>query len=250
MAGGVDRSLLFKAMQPLIGTTGRRLPAFKVEGAFEQFLDSPLEIFYAEYAEKVSMAGGLPVLLSDAADPEALVERLDGLLLSGGTDVAPDRYGATPGPHLWPLSPERDEFELALVRAAIGRRLPILGSCRGIQLLNVHFGGTLIAHLPPDSGEAHSSKAYPRYVGRHEVIMEPGSTMADLYGSSAMVNSYHHQGLDRVGEGLIATARARDGVVEAVEHADLPIIGVQWHPETMRFQEPIWDWFVKAAADR
>lgn len=233
---------------PLIGVTGRRMSAFKVEGAFEQFLDAPIELYYADYADKLAAAGAVPVHLTDAADPAALVERLDGLLLSGGTDVGPDRYGATPGPFLWPLSPERDAFELALITAALDRGIPVLGSCRGIQILNVYFGGTLIDHLPPDEGEAHSNRSYPRYVGRQEVIFEAGSTLADLYGASAMVNSYHHQAVDRVGDGLIVTGRARDGVIEAVEHESLPIIGVQWHPETMRILEPIWGWFVKACA--
>lgn len=222
--------------------------AFKVEGAFEQFLDAPIELYYSDYADKVAAAGGAPVHLSDAADAEAVVRRLDGLLLSGGTDVGPDRYDATPGPHLWELSPERDQFELDLIDAAIERGLPIFGSCRGIQILNVYFGGTLIAHLPPDEGEAHSNRSYPRWVGRHEVTFEPGSTLADLYGPSAMVNSYHHQAIDRVGRDLVVTGRARDGVIEAVEHASLPIVGVQWHPETMRTLEPIWAWFVKACA--
>lgn len=235
-------------MLPLIGVTGRRLFAFKVEGAFEQFLDAPLELYYADYADKLATAGGLPVQLSDAADPVAVIERIDGLLLSGGTDVGPDRYGATPGPHLWPVSPERDQYELELIAAAIDRGIPILGSCRGIQILNVFFGGTLIDHLPPDEGEAHSNRSYPRYVGRHEVVFDAGSTLADLYGPSAMVNSYHHQAIDRVGRDLVVSGRARDGIIEAVEHETLPVVGVQWHPETMRIHEPIWAWFVKACA--
>ncbi len=233
-------------MQPLIGVTGRQTPGHTFQNSPSILASAPIDLHWAEYSEKVAASGGLPVQLPGSVDPEAVVARLDGLLLTGGTDVDPARYGATPGPNLWAIEPERDAFELAVVAAAAERGIPILGICRGIQILNVGCGGTLVADLPSDSGEAHSSMAYPRHVGRHEVTFEAGSVLADLYGSSAMVNSYHHQAVEAVGSGLNVVARAKDGVVEAVEHENGRIIGIQWHPEMMRIQEPIWDWFIKA----
>ncbi len=234
-------------MTPLIGISGRQIRGHQYEGTPAPLRDAPIDLHWAEYAEKVAGSGATPVQLPMSADPVSVVERLDGLVLSGGTDVQPQRYGATPGPELWLLEPDRDEFELALIAAAVERELPILGICRGIQILNVFFGGTIIAHLKPDEGEGHSSMSFPRHLGRHALQFEPGSQLADMYGASALTNSFHHQGIDRLADGLSATARSSDGVIEGAEHNSLPIIGIQWHPEMMQRQEPIWGWLAKRA---
>ncbi len=233
-------------MKPLIGVTGRPTWGFTYDEAPFILKDARIDLHWAEYSEKVATAGGLPVQLPLATDPEEVVDRLDGLLLTGGTDVMPQAYGSTPGTNLERIEPERDEFEFSVLNAAAEKGIPVLGICRGNQVINVTFGGTLIADLHPDRGEGHSSMRYPRHIGRHEVTFEAGSTLADIYGPAAMVNSFHHQSVDIVGNDLRVTGRTHDGVVEAIEHVDKPIVGVQWHPEMMRFQEPIWDWFVKA----
>ena len=235
-------------MKPLIGVTGRQTPGFNFSIAPSILKDAPIDLHWAEYCEKLAAADALPVQLPMSVDPVDVVARLDGLLLTGGTDVMPQLYGSAPTESLWAVEPDRDDFELAVLSAAIDRGIPVLGICRGIQVINVHFGGTLHAHHAPDEGEGHSSMAYPRHIGRHEVTFEAGSTLTDLYGPTAMVNSFHHQSVDAVGEGLQVTARTGDGVVEAVEHAEHKITGVQWHPEMMRVQEPIWNWFVKTCS--
>ncbi len=235
---------------PLIGITGRRVLASKVAGVPDPFQDAWFELHFAEYDDKVAAAGGIPVQLSSAAEPQAIVEHLDGIVLSGGSDIDPRSYGATPGPGKPVYDRDRDRFERGLLSAAIDRGVPVLGICRGAQLMNVHFGGTLIAHLPDDEGEAHSSYAYRRYERTHAIAIEPGTRLHDLYGDSVRVNSFHHQAVDQVGQGLRATARAADGVIEAIEHLNLDLVGVQWHPETMRDVEPCFDWIVQQAKER
>lgn len=230
---------------PLVGLTGRRSAA-RILGTARGFDDAPLDIYMSEYARSVIAAGGLPVHIPLDVDARQLVARLDGLVLSGGEDVDPRRYGQVPGPHTPAIDPERDELELALVDAAIEAGIPLLGICRGQQVINVARGGSLVQHLEPGTGESHSSYAYPRAHRVHEVALSPGSVAADLYGDSVRVNSFHHQAVDRPGEGVLVTGRARDGVVEAIQLATAEVIGVQWHPEVFG-GDPIFDWLTTAA---
>jgi len=184
------------------------------------------------YAEQVVAGGGVPVLLPPVPGVEAAVSRLDGLIMSGGPDIEPRRYGQQAGPRITTVRPERDDAEIALFRAALAAGTPILGICRGVQLMNVALGGTLIQHLPDAVGhDGHSPT--PGTMAEHKVTVgAPGSRLAGILGEGAqMVPTHHHQGIGRIGAGLIATAWAEDGTVEAVEIDGQFALGVQWHPE-------------------
>jgi putative glutamine amidotransferase len=183
--------------------------------------------------ELVTGAGGLPVASDAWSDPEVLADRVDAIVLNGGGDVAPERYGAERLPRTDPADERRDTFELGLVRAALDRGLPMLGICRGMQLLNVALGGTLVQDLAPVTSLEHEvADPWDRPV--HDIEVEPGSLLARAVGASrARVNSAHHQAVDRLGDGLRVTARAPDGVIEAFEDERGLLFGVQWHPEFM-----------------
>ena len=231
--------------RPLIGLSGRR-NAGSLLGMPSGWQDAPLEIYFSDYATSVLLAGGLPVFLPMDAPPAELVERMDAILLVGGDDVDPRRYGQAIGEHTTTVDPQRDEFETALAEVAIDTQTPLLGICRGIQLLNVVRGGSLIQHLPTGQGESHAGYAYPRSHRVHEVRTAPGSLVESLYGESLMVNTFHHQAVDVPGEGLTVTATAPDGVIEAVELEDAPVLAVQWHPEHFG-GDPAFEWLVEQA---
>jgi len=233
--------------QPLIGVTGQyrfghevgRLPAFVAQ--------EPIEVFLSPYIRSVSRAGGAPVLLTREADPGAVVDRLDGLVLAGGEDVDPRLYGEVPTEFATVLDPGREAFELGLFEAAVAKGIPVLGICRGCQLINVARGGTLVAHLPASSGESHSFSGYPGHHRPQTVDVVEDSLLADLLGRRVNVNSYHHQAVLNPGEGVIATAHALDGVVEGIEIPGCDVVAVQWHPE-MFGGDPLFDWLVEKAA--
>ncbi|MFJ8666843.1 gamma-glutamyl-gamma-aminobutyrate hydrolase family protein [Streptomyces sp. NPDC093600] len=181
----------------------------------------------AQYPRLVQASGGLAAMLppDDPASAAGVVARLDGLVVAGGADVEPVRYGAAPDPRTGPPARERDAWELALIEAALSGGVPVLGICRGMQLLNVALGGTLVQHL---DGHVESVGV----IGRHAVKPVPGSRYASLVPELTSVPTYHHQAVDRLGTGLAASAYAEDGTVEAVELADPAwVLGVQWHPE-------------------
>ena len=206
--------------------------------------DSPVDIFYADYSQAVIAAGGIPIFLPVDLDPADAVAKLDALLLTGGDDISPDRYGAVLEAHTHPPEPIRDAYEFALLDNAAERSLPTLGICRGLQLVNVHAGGTLHQHVP-----THAFVNEPGSVEQHVVTLEPGSVLADVYGSTQSVNSLHHQSVDQLGANLRVTASTDDGGVEGIEHADLPIVAVQWHPEMLATAatDPIFRWLVAQA---
>lgn len=234
-----------RSSRPMIGLSGRRKTGASIVGTPEPLYHLEGDWYYADYARGVWEAGGLPVHLPLDVDPAEFVERLDGIVLTGGADIGPELYGADSETEEFPPEPERDEFELGLYRAACGIALPTLGICRGLQLINVADGGSLHQHVP-----AHAGFDRPPETLLHSVAFEQGSILADLYGESMKTNSLHHQIVDDVGRGLRVTASAPDGTVEGLEHESLPIVAVQWHPEMLpqRATDPIFTWLVDAAS--
>lgn len=211
------------AHRPLIGVStylesGTRWGVWEMEAA----------LLPAGYPRLVQRAGGLAAMLPPD-EPEraaATVARLDGLVIAGGPDVEPVRYGADPDPRTGPPARARDAWELALIEAALAARVPLLGICRGMQLLNVAVGGTLVQHV---DGHADVVGVF----GRHSVKPVPGTLYAGVVPEETAVPTFHHQAVDRLGADLVVSAYAEDGTVEAVE---LPaasgwVLGVQWHPE-------------------
>lgn len=181
------------------------------------------------YPRLVQEAGGVVFMLPPDAPELApeVVARLDGLVIAGGPDVNPTLYGAQPHPETRPHAPERDAWEAALLRAALAARLPLLGICRGMQLLNVVCGGSLVQHLPHVEQHLGGSGGY----GKHPVHPLPGTLLGELLPEeSVVVPTFHHQGVDRLGEGLTVCALAEDDTVEAVSGSGFTL-GVQWHPE-------------------
>jgi putative glutamine amidotransferase len=194
------------------------------------------------YADAVADAGGLPVLLPPlASEAAALLDLCDGLVVTGGAfDVPPELYGEARRPACGPAKPERTAFELALTRLALARRLPLLGVCGGMQLLAVACGGTLWQDLAADLGLGGHQQPEPKDQPGHPVTVTPGTRLAGLVGAGPLaVNSTHHQAVRDPGRGVVVSAVAPDGVVEALElPANGFALGVQWHPEAMRLREP------------
>lgn len=209
--------------------------------------DSDIDIFFADYAQAVIEAGGLPVYLPYGSDLDAVVEKLDGVLMTGGDDINPSCYGHQHGPDTQASDDLRDSFEFATLAAAKRQELPLLGICRGLQVLNVAASGTINQHVPE-----HAFVDGPPDAIVHSVSFDPASTLFQIYGPTLEVNSLHHQSLAEIGGDLVVTGKSEDGSVEALEHRDLPMIGVQWHPEMMegRATDPIFTWLVQAAAER
>ena len=240
-------------VRPLIGITTRvisvaglgKVPA-GIEGAV-------LWGVFSDYCESVSAAGGTPVMLARSSDPREIISHLDGLVLSGGEDVHPSRYGQQPEATAGAHDLARDEFELDLALEALNQRVPILAICRGCQLINVALGGTLVQDLPPVDGFSHADAEEYRGNHRHLIEVAPGSLLGEvlaheLDGSCRVgVNSYHHQAIDTTGVGLLVTARAPDGTIEAVESTDGFVLAVQWHPEMYEGVDPVFTWLINEA---
>ncbi len=194
------------------------------------------------YADAVLRAGGLPFVLpftDDRSLIEQALDRVSGLVVTGGAfDVPPELYGEAPREGLGPLKPERTQFELAVLRVALQKKLPVLGICGGMQLLNVAFGGTLYQDLGRELPDAKPhEQPHDRTQPQHPVEVRDQTVLAECVGGKGqlMVNSTHHQAVKTVGAGLIVSATAPDGVIEALEVPDKDhfVVGVQWHPELM-----------------
>ena len=213
---------------PVVGlTTYRQQAAWGV-------WDARADLLPTEYAVALEAAGGVPLLLPPVSLPaaaERVVSRLDALVISGGADVDPGRYGAAPHPRTAGWQPDRDDWELALLTAAAETQLPVLGICRGMQLMAVHAGGTLDQHTPDLVGHETHSPGGDTY-GAVTVETEAGSRLAGLVGSRLEVSCHHHQSV-ATHPGFTAVARAADGTVEAMEATgERYCLAVQWHPET------------------
>ena len=217
-------------------------PRIGVTGVTRLWDGQPRTGVNASYVRAVLAAGGIPILLLPEYSPEESIDlfgECDALLLTGGEDVDPACYDATPHSKLGTVDRRRDANELAVVADARARDLPILAICRGIQLLNVAYGGSLIQDLPSQRPSAiEHNPATPRDRVAHLVTIAEGTRIGQILEAAEFsANSFHHQAIDRVGEGLLVTARAPDGVIEAVESGDPLewIVGVQWHPEELAF---------------
>ncbi len=216
--------------------------------------DRAVEALERAYVDAVVRAGGVPLVLPacDPAEVAAVAGCLDGLLLSGGGDLDPALYGATMSADVKGVEPDRDAWELALVRFALEVGLPILGTCRGAQVLNVAMGGSLVVHLPAVTSSEHCQRErWGEAV--HEVTVQATSTLQTVLGLDVIgVNSLHHQAVDQVGTGLRAVGWAEDGVIEAVEGLGAaPLLGVQWHPELLPDLEghpALFSWLVGVAS--
>ena len=206
----------------------------------------------SRYIQALHRAGAHEAILQpvsvDVAEAAKRLSRFDGLMLIGGEDLDPSTYGAEPHPKLGEVSEPRDAFELPLITAAIERGMPVLAVCRGIQALNVALGGTLIQHIDEESIDHGGTKDWVT----HKVTIEPGSLLyKTLDAETVEPVSRHHQAVERLGQGLKATAWAEDGVIEGVEMDDGWVLGVQWHPELTAADDPsqqrLFDGFVEAA---
>jgi putative glutamine amidotransferase len=218
--------------RPTIGVT-----AATESVSYGVWREVPAVVSPASYVRAVQRAGGRAVLLlpdpEDAEDPDGVLDMIDALIVAGGAgDVDPALYGQEPHPETGPVQRERDAYELALVRAAIDRRMPTLGICRGMQILNVAYGGGIEQHLPDAVGHG-DHRHTPGTFADHEVELETGSLAARAVGAEkAPVKSHHHQGVREIGDGLVVTGRSDDDAVEALEDPSCPfVLGVLWHPE-------------------
>lgn len=230
-------------MKPLIGITGNRHTfALKIPGPVLAGVNSA-----DDYAHGVEAAGGIPVVIPffDHEDTvRDLARRLDGLLLAGGEDVSPLLFGQQPRIGLGEVIPERDQLEIGLLHAMMELGKPVLGVCRGVQLLNVALGGSLYQDLPREWGGTtlHSQRARRNHLS-HSIQIEPNSRLYRLLGQYTTLdcNSYHHQAIDRVAPSLVAVAWDEDGLIEAVERPGTEfVMGVQWHPENLWRTYPVY----------
>ncbi len=238
---------------PLIGITANTNPASTSRSA--------QSVLSNTYVDSIILAGGAPVIIPPSLQGEALralFARLDGVLISGGSDLDPARYGGEPHPRVYGIDSSRDEQEIALIRLSAEERRPFLGICRGIQAVNVALGGTLFTDIGDQKSGALRHDCYPdlpRDYLAHEVIVDPASTLANILGGKRVqVNSLHHQGIRQAADMLRPVAQAPDGLIEAVELPGHPFgLGVQWHPECLpehEEQRALFRSFVQAAAEK
>ncbi|MCI8653349.1 MAG: gamma-glutamyl-gamma-aminobutyrate hydrolase family protein [Angelakisella sp.] len=226
-------------MKPIIGMT-----ACRGEGAVYKTNDT--------YVKAVIRAGGVPVLLPIADLPEdcpRLVETFDALLVPGGVDIAPQYFGEEPRDTVVCVDRVQDAFELELIRRTAGAGKPVFAICRGLQVVNVAFGGTLWQDIPSQCPQAHGhyQKTASRSEEYHTVTLVPGTRLQEIFGERELLtNSYHHQAVKELAPGFVVSARASDGIVEGIEKEDGSILAVQWHPECMEERHPVFRKFFAA----
>jgi putative glutamine amidotransferase len=237
-------------MGPLIAVAGQPVPAGNVRSWRDDSVALP-----ASYVRALHRAGGQEAILAprELSRDEAgrLLERFDGLLLIGGGDIDPKHYGQDPLPECYGIDTEADVFEMRLVQAAVGRGMPVLAICRGFQILNVATGGSLDQHITGRDGLiGHGVPGVSPEM--HEVRLEPGTWTAKAMGTETVqVSSSHHQAAARIGEGLVVSGRAPDGIVEAMEHPDGGwVVAVQWHPERTAEKDPAQQGLFDALVDQ
>ena len=221
--------------KPVIGISGSLI--IDDSGSFAGYKRSYVN---NDYILSVIKNGGIPFIIPFNENEEVIkaqMEMIDGLLLSGGQDVAPKNYGEEPTPKLGDIFPERDDFEYALLKSALEAKKPVLGICRGSQIINTYFNGSLYQDLSYIGKDVlkHNQVNSPSMV-THSVTIDKSSKLFDIFGEEKIrVNSFHHQAVKKVGEGLVKAAKAPDGIVEAIEKTDYPfLVAVQWHPEMLQ----------------
>ncbi|QZY54887.1 gamma-glutamyl-gamma-aminobutyrate hydrolase family protein [Crassaminicella profunda] len=236
-------------MKPLIGVTTYYVKAS--EGHKNKprgMVDQDMLMSTMDYSRCIEKAGGVPLtipVIDDEGYLNELIERLDGFLFTGGPDIHPLSYNQPLKLGIGRVVPERDAFELKLMKKVLQKDKPILGICRGYQLLNVYFGGTLYQDIYTEKAARikHVGDVLPKHYPAHKVILKEKSKVFDAFGKKEiLVNSFHHQAVEKIGEGLIENAWSEDGIVEGLQHKDyLFVVGVQWHPEMMAeiFEEQI-----------
>lgn len=195
-----------------------------------------------DYVRSVLEAGGLPYLIpvnTEEGTAEEYLSHVDGLILTGGQDVDPHRYGEEPRQKIGEVFPDRDAFDLNLLEKALALKLPILGICRGFQIINVSFGGKLLQDLSYSEKELFKHmQGHTSDLATHLIDVKAGTRFAQLLGEEIMINSFHHQTVIEPGEGLTVAATAKDGTIEAVEDSKRNIMATQWHPEMMSANSP------------
>lgn len=218
-------------MKPVIGITGRIQMS-----ANEGIIGLEKAYVPTDYIDSVEAAGGIPLILPvirATEDINILLQKIDGLIVSGGIDINPLLFGEEPEPEQGFMLEELDNFDIIITEAAYKLGIPILGICRGIQVINVVFGGSLYQDIKKVSSVKHDQMAR-RDAATHTVSIEKGSLLYDLYGETLTVNSYHHQAVKEPAPGFRITAKAKDGIIEAIEMPGSRfVLGVQWHPEMM-----------------
>lgn len=243
-------------MKPLIGVTpcySRHLTSIKV-GNYE-ITRNDLIYLASNYTEAILKAGGIPVIIPPSDNPHEIreyVDKLDGLILSGGEDVNPALSNKRPQKYNEWISPERDFLELNLIESFLEAKKPIMGICRGLQILNIYKGGTLIQDLITEGYPIHNISINYRENYSHEVDIKEGSTLSEIFKVDRIgVNSFHHQAVENLGEGLVATAFSEEGLIEAYESSDMDeqfILALQWHPEALAVKhnehQEIFNYFV------
>lgn len=249
---------MYSNPKPIIGVTGRRSHGSLTLGRDPRFAGPDTDAFVADFARSIESAGGVPVYLPfEATSPEVL-RVMDAVVLSGGQDIYPARWGGhthvdvglsgDPRTDLTAYDPDRDCHEIALARDAVDTGVPVLGVCRGTQVLNVALGGTLVPHLE-GTGIEHVSPAAAPHDGaaEHVVRTVEGSLARKVCGADVVTNSWHHQALAEPGRQLMVSGQTDDGTAEIVELPGRPVLGVQWHPEWQVTPSPVFAWLVDEA---
>ncbi|MDV6275539.1 gamma-glutamyl-gamma-aminobutyrate hydrolase family protein [Rhodococcus erythropolis] len=236
-----------RARRPLIGVTGRRSSAGRLT-VEPRYRHLEFDMHYSDFPTRLSAEGAIVVQIPYEASGIDLIERLDGIVISGGQDVHPETLGIDAAPTDPDCDLRRDAHEIELISGAVELDTPLLGVCRGMQMLNVALGGTLVPDLAT-IGIDHRSPGQDIADETHPVRTATDSTVFEIYGAHVEVNSLHHQAVDRLGPHLNACGWAPDGVVEAVEMSGRPIVGIQWHPEWRR-KDPVFAWLVQVALAR